>query len=297
VPPLGDIPQEEAESIARQLQRDIFNVVRARLGEIIDGSCDGDISKPTYLARFGYPIWNELLVLVYRAIGPRFCGQLALFNTKLPQPGLSAPALTRELSIALSQMPEVRGNPALHAQDAVEELVQRILPTVTGWASERCNNAITSQDQGTVEAWSPSVAKYVHARRLVFQSMVQALSSSPPPGPSNRPTGEAGTECSEPITPQSVNPNFRPVNLAPVNAPGSDPVLQSFGLNDMSSRRRAFRQAPPNQQAKPTIPGTQWAPPVTTMDRVHQSRISLPTKPLGEPAWMSRRPAARANRG
>jgi hypothetical protein len=298
---LGPLPRAEAETMAQQLQRDIFDVVRGRWDEL-DGSLDGDMNLPTYIERFSSPIWHDLLVLVHRVVGPRFHGRLALYNTDLPsnQPGQPASTLTRELSKAMSQMPEVRGNPALHTPDAVKELVQRILPTVAAWALEQCNDAITARDLGTMEAWSPSVTQHVHARRLVFQEMVQGLPqpSSSQPSPSAKPTGEAGMECSpEPsqINARLINTNFRAVNT-PTNPRGSDPVLQSFGLNDITSRRRAYRQAVPDQHAKPRIPGTQWARPVTTVDRIHESRINLPSKPLGEPAWMSRRPA-RANRG
>lgn len=296
VPALGPLPRKEAESTAQQLQRDIFAMVRGRWDEL-EGSLEGDVSQPSYLERFSCPIWNDLLVLVHRVVGPPLHGQLAVYNTGLPpnRPGPSAPALTRELSKAMLQMPEFRGNPALRTSAAVQELVQRILPTVAQWALEQCTNTIMAQDLGTTEAWPPSVTQHVRARRLVFQEMVQALpqlSSSPPPrqSPSDR------IECSlEPVQIDSppADPNFHPVN-PPTSSPvgGSDPVLQAFGLDDIKSRRQAFRQAPP----KPTILGSQWAPVVTTVDRVHQSRISLPTKPLGEPAWMSRRPA-RANRG
>ena len=57
----------------------------------------------------------------------------------------------------MSHMPEVRGNPALQTPDAVQELVQRILPTVAAWALERCNDAILAQDLGgTMRGRRPS---------------------------------------------------------------------------------------------------------------------------------------------
>jgi hypothetical protein len=297
VPPLGDVPRKEAESIARQLQRDMFGVLRDRLDEI-DGGFEGDMANPAYLERFGAPIWHELLTLVHQAVGPRFCGQLASFNTALPASprGLPTATLSRELGAALFQMPEVRGNPVLRSGDAIQELVRQLLPAVAGWALEQCTEAVTAEDLGTT-VWSPSVMQHVRTRQLVFREMVQAL---PSPDPLRAGRGQpAGERPPPPLqrSPRPGSPRFRPVN-APLDAsepPGSDAILQSFGLNDMNSRRRLHRQAPTRHPPQATIPGTQWASPVSTVDRVHQSRITLPAKPLGEPAWMSRRPA-RANR-
>jgi hypothetical protein len=296
VPPQGDVPQEEAEAIAQQLQRDMFGVLRNRLDEI-DGRFEADMAKPAYLERFGAPIWHELLTLVHQAIGPRFCGQLASFNTALPASprGLPTATLSRELGAALSQMPEVRGNPVLRRGDAMQELVRQLLPVVAGWALEQCTEAVTAQDLGT-PPWSPSVMQHVRTRQLAFQEMVQALPSPDPFAGCGQPAGERPPPPVQ-KSPRPGSPRFRPVN-APLDAPeppSSDTILQSFGLNDMNSRRRLHRQAPTRHPPQATIPGTQWASPVSTVDRVHQSRISLPAKPLGEPAWMSRRPA-RANR-
>lgn len=316
VPALAHLPRREAKDVARRLQRDIFAAVRGRWDEL-EGSLQGDTRDPSYLERFSSPVWHEILMLVHRVIGPHFHGQLEAYNKELPstQPGPPASALSRELCRAILHMPEVRGNPALHTPDAVQSLVERILPAVAEWALERCNDGIEAQEVGTMEAWSPSVAQQVHAKRLVFQEMVQTLQggAGPRQSSSDGPTvGAKSPEC--PLGPSQIDAppanvestNFRPIdiestNFRPINTPTkarnpeshlSDAVLGSFGLDDMASRRRALREAAVNQ-ARPTIPGTRWVPPVTTMERINQSLLAKPlgTHPKASPAWASRRRA------
>jgi hypothetical protein len=288
----------QAEDQSQQLQRQIFDVVRGRLDDL-EGSLEGRVGHDSYLERFSSPIWKEILVTVRATAGPCFQGQLARYNTELPPslPGEAAPALTRDLSQALCRLPQVRGNPALRAPAAVEELIRRLSPMVAEWAAQQCEEALKAQTNGTVLPWPPSILQQVRAEHLGFSELVRAHTPAPPREESGgsatprqrSPDRVAGLVESVEVPVESavhLPPSHPPMDV-PEELVQSDSVLTSLTLGDaeMRARRKALRRATgtPNQL------GTSWVPLITTMDRVR-------TPAKAAPSWASR-PAARTNRG
>jgi hypothetical protein len=286
----------QAEDQSQRLQRQIFDVVRGRLDDL-EGSLEGRVGHDSYLERFSSPIWKEILVTVRATAGPCFQGQLARYNTELPPslPGEAVPALTRDLSRALCRLPQVRGNPALRATAAVEELIRRLSPMVAEWAAQQCKEALEAQAHGTVPSWPPSILQQVRAEHLGFSELVRAHTPAPPreeSGGSATPRQRSPDRVAGLVESVEV-PVESAVDLPPSHPPmdvtssakelvQNDSVLTSLTLGDaeMRARRKTLRRATgtPNQL------GTSWVPLITTTDRVRT------------PLWASR-PAARTNRG
>jgi hypothetical protein len=314
IPALEATVGSEAEALAQTLQREIFRVVRQRL-DSFDGNLEGDVGQDSYLERFSSPIWNELLVLVHHAAGPRFQGLLAPYNTDLPPrlPSQSAPALTRDLSRAISRLPQISGNPALGARPALDELMRLISPVVIQWAVQHCERALTAQGQGRVPPWPPSVLERVRVQHEVFCEFapvpppVQPQEGADgPPRPRQSPsTQSAGVVSSvESPAPSLVNStDVHPLTVATSNtqaADGTDSVLTSLSLDelDLKLRRKALRQTTGalNRAARAGASETSWTPLITTMDRVKGDGVRPQEKTAARASWMSR-PVARTNRG
>jgi hypothetical protein len=288
-------------------------VVRNRL-DSFEGILEGDVGQDSYLERFSSPIWNELLVMVHNAAGPRFQGLLAPYNTELPAPlpYQSAPTLTRDLGRAIARLPQISGNPALGARPAVEELMRLISPVVMGWAAQHCGRALTAQAQGRMPPWPPSIVERVRVQHEVFCEFAPVPTPAQPQGgadgsprlrqgPSNESAGVVSS-IESPAPSLVDNTDVHPLTVATSNtraALGSDLVLTSLSLDeiDMRLRRKALRQARGalNRAAKAGTSKTLWTPLTTTTDRVERDRVHPPEKTTARASWMSR-PAARTNR-
>jgi hypothetical protein len=92
LPAFSEKPSDQSEELARQLQRQIFDVLRERIDEFATGTTASlylatypDSQGDAYLDRFTIPIWNDLLVTVYKTIGPRLKRSMTKFNNQNPE--------------------------------------------------------------------------------------------------------------------------------------------------------------------------------------------------------------------
>jgi len=301
----------QAEEKSRQLQREIFDVVRGRIDDL-KGSLDGKVNQESYLDRFSAAIWHELLVTV-RTAGPQFQGTLASFNPGVPdsracQP---APALPQDLSRAICRLSQINRNPALKAPPAIEQLMKRISPIVMEWASQQCEQALEDQALRKVPAWPPSVLNFVRTEHQSFRELVRA-------GP--RVESGKSADCSAPprsILGESDEPGLGEnvgAQLDLVSNTAEDPSLTldmpssvetystcipssaSSILDEMKTnvRNKAVRKEPKRRSAAEISSRGSWKPALTTMDRVEREGLKSPVK-ASKPSWM-KRPAARSNR-
>ena len=155
VAPLRDSFGDQAEEQSRELQRQIFKVVRDRIDELTRGNVGSYLSKlpskeegQAYLERFGSPIWKDILVATHSVVGPNFQGLLCGFNTRDPK-SLPSPAESRTLVQAVDQaircIPEITCNPAFQNPVALETLMSQISPLISDWASKQCGEALVAQ--------------------------------------------------------------------------------------------------------------------------------------------------------
>jgi hypothetical protein len=278
VPAFKAVPLEEAERVAQQLQRDIFDVVRGRWNEL-DGILEGDVSRVSYVTRFKTPIWHDLLVVVHKAVGPRFVGHLARANKEVlpPRPSsTSKPALVRSIGEALCRVPQVSRNPALQDPAALEQLVERISPVIAEWAVSWCDQGLKAQADAHTPQWAPSVLELVQQERLAMGELVPATSVAAHPSTEGEssPTRVAGstpTKISpEPSLVVSSPPRSPTKQITALPVPSSDTIsgLLTLDAETMEARRKAFRESRPRPQQKFKPPGASRRPTLVTPTRI-----------------------------
>jgi hypothetical protein len=289
MPALEDMPPEEAERVARQLQRDIFNVVRGRWDEL-DGILEGDIGQPAYVARFNSLIWHDLLVLVHKAVGPRFVGKMARCNTRLPKRPSSdpKPALIRSIGEAIRDHPQVSRNPALRTPAAITQLMGLISPLIAKWAVDLCDQGLKAQADPRTPQWPASVLKQVQEERLAIGELAQATSapvqahaSLEDGGSPKRATGVVESRS----TPIEISPEPLVVSSPPrsparqVTAiPPSDGIsgLLTPDVETTVARRKALRDSRPRLPKVSPLVASQ-RPPLVTPSRIYSpARITTP---------------------
>jgi hypothetical protein len=261
--------EEEAGRIAQQLQRDIFDVVRGRWDEL-EGSLEGDVSQPSYLARFSSPIWHELLVLVHRVVGPRFVGQLVPYNGELPPPVSrhSKPALIQSIGEAVGSLPQVKGNPALRTRPAIDQLMKRISPLIAEWAVEWCDQELKAQDDQRVPRWRPSILRQVREERLALGEFAQG----------HAPTAEDTNSATGLVESTEISP--QPSDEGSSRSPDPPALISALLPPDadaLAARRKALRENTSRPQRG------------FTEQPVAKSRNRLPAMPtsLSRPSWMT----------
>jgi hypothetical protein len=304
IPAFEGIPYDDAEGAARQLQRDIFDVVRGRWQEL-DRVSEGDVTDRMYITRFQSTlIWHELLVLVHEAVGPRFVGQMERANKGLPpQPSSnSTPTLVHNVREAICRLPQVSRNPALRNPTATKELMDFLSPLIANWVVEWCDRGLKAQADPCTPAWPPSVLELVRAERLAMSAIAQTNASPEDQRSQRSPVRTMdvvqsrhtppGSPLEPPLAVSSPRSPARPITSQPV-AP-SDPIsgLLSPDTEATAVMRKAFR-ARMAQQARASLPlGASSRPPAAPLGRIRP--LATPTATATRPKlhWTSG-PAAR----
>jgi hypothetical protein len=164
---------DRAEVQSRELQRQIFNIVRDRIDELTKGNAGSYLSKlpseegEAYLERFGSPIWKDILVATHSIVGPNFQGPLRRFNTQDPKSLPSqaeSTTLVQAIDQAIRRMPEITCNPAFHNSVALEALMSQISPLITDWASKQCGEALAAQNLSQATCWPPPVLEAMQSQ-------------------------------------------------------------------------------------------------------------------------------------
>ena len=152
-----------AKDEALSLQQDIIRFVTKRLEEFSNAAIDhflqvfpeGD-DNDNYAERFTTQVWKELLVMVRDRVGPNLINKcVASFNSEDPKTILSRPvsAIMQVMCSTIGKLPEVKENPALNMQLALDELLVKIQPVVWRWAADRCDLALRLQSQKRLGSW------------------------------------------------------------------------------------------------------------------------------------------------
>jgi len=180
---------EDNDREARALQSEIFNLVRDRTNELTSALLTQlpHDAKDCYQERFQLPIWRDILTATRKAVGPRFQGVLSPFNTQDPAglPLQQEPTLTLAFCDAVSRIPHVARNPALHSSKALEALTAQICPAIATWAVQQCDEAL--QEQDSCRTWPLSVRELVTRQRgeldriAPASSRVELPTHTPPP--------------------------------------------------------------------------------------------------------------------
>lgn len=294
IPAFAGIPSEDAQHAARELQRNIFNVVRGRFEEL-DQVWDGNVACPTYPTRFqSTPIWHELLAVVHAAVGPRFVGQMERANKGLPpQPSSnSKPALIYRVCEAICRLPEVSRNPALRDPAATNELTDLLSPLVAKWVVEWCDRGLTAQANSRTRPWRPSDLELVQAERLAMSALAQVNAPSEDQRSPGRTTDGAQSRVGPPeslLDPSSVVSSTqspaRPNTSQPV-AP-SDPIssLLPSGAETAAAMRKAFRGRVAQQPRTPLPAGALSRASLAVPGRIRSPATTAATRP--KLAWAS----------
>jgi hypothetical protein len=288
IPAFAGIPYEDAEHAARELQRNIFNLVRGRFEEL-DQVWEGNVTHPTYTTRFQSTIWHELLVLVHATVGPRFVGQMERVNKGPPPPSSSnsKPALVHRVREAICRLPEVSRNPALRDPAATKELMDRLSPLVAKWVIEWCDRGLTAQADPRTRPWRPSDLELVRADRLAMSALVQVNAHPEDRRSPRRTTDGVQSRVSppeSPLDPSSVvsltQSPVRPLTSQPVGA--SEPLsgLLNPNAEAFGAMRKAFRGRL-DQQARTPLPsaGVLSRAPLATPDRIRSPATTAATRP------------------
>jgi hypothetical protein len=294
MPALEDVAPEEAERVARQLQRDIFDVVRGRWDEL-DGILEGDISQSAYVARFNSLIWHDLLVLVHKAVGPRFVGKMARCNTRLPKRPSSdpKPALIRSIGEAIRDHPQVSRNPALRTPAAITQLMGRISPLIAEWAVDLCDQGLKAQADERTPQWPPSVLKQVEEERLAMSELTQATiapvqahvtledGSSPRRATAVVESGSTPIEISpEPLVVSSPPRSpARQVTARPVPQSNTISGLLTPDAETIMARRKALRDSRPRLPKFSPLVASQ-RPPLVTPSRIYSPATTTTPRAL-----------------
>ncbi|KAG9239787.1 hypothetical protein BJ878DRAFT_38335, partial [Calycina marina] len=166
--------QGSTEGQARELQRQIFDIVRGRVGELSSLTVMPDKGGDAYLERFQIPIWKEILIAVHPMIGAQFQGVLAKFNTQDPATIISQreSTLISAIRLGIRQVPEVAQNPALRSDQALDIIMTKITPFIVAWASEQCTEALRVQRSGQAPPWPPSILQSVTSELKKLETML-----------------------------------------------------------------------------------------------------------------------------
>jgi hypothetical protein len=215
IPAFGD--KLVRNRLARSLQRQVLDIIRARMDEFIDGPAGPYLSRlpaggkdDAYLDRFKCPAWKDVLVKVYSCAevhletGARFQGPLARFNTEDPTDvptQQETTTLVRAFGDAISHIPAVARNPALRESSALNVLLNQISPLVMSWALQQCREALEAQSLGRAPLWPPSVREMV----MCQQSELDSGQST-----SSQTNGDTSLRSTPPSTSPSVRSRSAP---------------------------------------------------------------------------------------
>ena len=304
IPALKATVPGEADRAAQQLQRDIFEVVRGRWDEL-EGILGGDINQLAYVARFGHPIWHDLVVLVRQTVGPRFVGCMARYNDELPPLPSSnpQPTLIQDVDGAIRRLLQASRNPALQTPAAITQLIGRISPLITEWAIDCCDRGLKAQTNPRTPQWPASVLKQVQEDRLAIGKLLQGPSvptqSHASPGDEVSPNCATGAvERSAPIEispePSLVVPSplqcpARPATTKPM--PPSD-AISSLLIPDagtIAAMRKVVRSRPRQRKFSPPVASRRQSP--ATPSQIHSPATTMKDRPPATTTTTTTRPA------
>jgi hypothetical protein len=172
VTPLRASFGDQAEVQSRELQRQIFAIVRDRIDELTKGNAGSYLSRlpsegEAYLERFGSPIWKDILIATHSIVGPNFQGLLLRFNTQDPKSLPSqaeSTTLVQAVDQAIRRIPEITLNPAFQNPVALEALMAHISPLISDWASKQCREALAAQNSNQAPCWPPSALEAIQSQ-------------------------------------------------------------------------------------------------------------------------------------
>lgn len=191
---LPAFPEDETNQ-ARALQTEIFDLVRDRTKELTNSGSSPflaqlpKVTQDSYLERFQFPIWRDVLIAVRNVVGPRFQGVLSQFNTQDPGslPLQKESTFIHAFRDAISHIPHVTRNPALNRSTALEALMTQISPALTAWALQQCDEALEDQRLHRTPPWPPSVRELVQCQRGELDGVTSSSSTAELPSHTSSP--------------------------------------------------------------------------------------------------------------
>lgn len=228
----------DAESI--ELQQRILHFVQTRMGDWTQTTVGRFLevypidAVDTYRERFDYPVWKDLLYLVYEFCGPHFqADAMILFNQEPPSRSNAWPIFTIAHSMCqvLHQLPEVTHNPALHGTAATQALRDRLQTPILQWAIEQCESFLDGKDDVSSEPRLPIIREQLARYRAQLEgkqdSTVETIKRSKvaetPRAEKRRWSAAPSSQVSvlsDRITPRLVK------TQAPAKAPSAQEILE-----------------------------------------------------------------------